>query len=169
MDVCSPLNGRVFPYWMMLSEDLWHTKFHKWLILVMQVSERYKGGLKLDKRQNFSTSASFQRFFPSLSCSSQKFFILKEWQLRPDWSYHLGRSNRIWKIQQVHLQAKLHNLTNENDCIFFNCILKSFCSYLTFEYGKIEKCGGLKNFQATCQIFTAALGLVLSFSASFGL
>lgn len=68
---------------------------------------------------------TFLQFFPSLCCISHKFFHSEG---RQDWSHPLGGSNSLWEVHQVHLQAKLHHLSEKqekkmhlNSC---NCTLK---------------------------------------------
>lgn len=94
-------------------------KLHKWLILEMQVW----GGSKIAYRQDCQQfSAIYPKFL--LSCSE-----LLHSEGRQEWSHALGRSKSLWEVHQVHLQARLHNLSLKNrekkmHLTSFDCVLK---------------------------------------------
>lgn len=158
--MCAPLLWmEEFPSWKALSDGHWVVKLHKCLILEMQVW----GGSKIAYRQDCQQfSAIYPKFL--LSCSE-----LLHSEGRQEWSNPLGRSKSLWEVHQVHLQARLHNLSLKNrekkdaSYLFWLCT-ERFSSSLTSENGNILK-WRFKNFLCLSEFYTPSA--ILSSSASF--
>lgn len=154
----------VFPFWEALSDDHWGVRLHKWLILVVQVWGGSKRGLKLHKDR------TLPQFSAVFSKSLLPFSQLLYSEGRRGWSHPLGRSDSLWEVHQVHLQAKLQNLSKKQKKNCISPLLIVYWKFLQFPHiweWKHSEARRFNNFSSLSEFYTPSL--ILSSFASFTL